>query len=265
MSAATSALSRFTPSLMPHDLLERLFVARERTLAAVLARVDAAAASDERNHTLLVGPRGAGKTHLVSLAYHRIGDRRRAGVALQLAWLPEDAWTVVSYRHLLTAIAERLEPALDGEPPRLATELEWLLAAKAAASGPIVVLVENLDRILNALGDEGQQRLRHLLQADRSLLLIATSTRLDRTLSDQASPFYGFFTTTRLEPFDVDEAAEMLAAIARERDDQKLVDYLRDEEGQARLRTIMHLAGGQPRMWATLASPTSAVVRRPGA
>ena len=120
----------------------------------------------------------------------------------------------MSYRHLLTAIAERLEPALEGELPRLAPELEGLLAAKAAVGGPIVVLVENLDRILHALGDEGQQRLRHLLQADRSLLLIATSTRLDRTLSDQASPFYAFFTTTRLEPFDVDEAAAMLTAIA---------------------------------------------------
>ena len=254
MTRATSALSRFTPSVMPHELLERLFVARERTLDAILARVDAAAGSSERNHTLLVGPRGAGKTHLVSLAYHRINERREAGARLQVAWLPEDAWTIVSYRHLLTAIAERLEPALEGELPRLAPELEGLLAAKAAVGGPIVVLVENLDRILHALGDEGQQRLRHLLQADRSLLLIATSTRLDRTLSDQASPFYAFFTTTRLEPFDVDEAAAMLTAIARERDDDDLVEYLAGDEGRARLRTIMHLAGGQPRMWATLAS-----------
>ena len=198
-----------------HDLLERLFVAREPTLDAILARVDAAAASVERNHTLLVGPRGAGKTHLISLAYHRINERRGAGGALQVAWLPEDAWTIVSYRHLLTAIAERIEPKLAGGLPRSAAELESVLTAKAADGGPIVVLVENLDRILNALGNEGQQRLRHLLQAERSLLLIATSTRLDRTLSDQASPFYGFFTTTRLEPFDVDEAAAMLTAIAR--------------------------------------------------
>ena len=254
MSAHTSALSRFTPSLMPHELLERLFVVRERTLDAIMARVEAAATSSERNHTLLVGPRGAGKTHLVALAYHRINERRRAGATLQVAWLPEDPWTIVSYRHLLTAIAERLEPSVEGEIPRAATELESLLNASASHRGPIVVLVENLDRILNALGNKGQQQLRHLLQADRSLLLVATSTRLDRALSDQASPFYGFFTTTRLEPFDVDEAAAMLTAIAEERDDQKLVTYLQEPEGRARLRTIAHLAGGQPRMWATLAS-----------
>lgn len=254
MTAGGSTLSRFTPSLMSHELLERLFVARERTLEAIMARIDAAADSAERNHTLLVGPRGAGKTHLVSLVYHRVNELREAGAALQVAWLPEDPWTLVSYRHLLAAVAERLEPSVDGDLPRSAEELEALLAASAATGGPIVVLVENLDQILEALADDGQQRLRHLLQADRSLLLVATSTRLDRALSDQASPFYGFFTTTRLEPFDVDEAAAMLTAIAEERKDQKLVDYLASAEGRARLRTISHLAGGQPRMWAALAS-----------
>ena len=254
MSTSPSHLSRFTPSLMSRELLERLFVARERTLEATLARVDAAATSSERNHTLLVGPRGAGKTHLIALAYHAVNDRRASGAALQVSWLPEDPWTIVSYRHLLAAIAERLEPKLEAATPRSAAELEALLAAAARDRGPIVVLVENLDRILHALGNDGQQRLRHLLQADRSLLLVATSTRLDRTLSDQASPFYGFFTTTRLEPFDVDEAAAMLTAIAKERDDDDLVAYLETDEGRARLRTIAHLAGGQPRMWATLAS-----------
>ena len=69
MTTGGATLSRFTPSLMSHELLERLFVARQRTLDAVMARVDAAATSQERNHTLLVGPRGAGKTHLVS---HRL-------------------------------------------------------------------------------------------------------------------------------------------------------------------------------------------------
>ncbi|MGO9972701.1 MAG: tetratricopeptide repeat protein [Solirubrobacteraceae bacterium] len=239
---------------MPHELLERLFVARERTLEVILARIEAAAATTERNHTLLVGPRGSGKTHLVSLVYHRTNILRAAGFALQVAWLPEDAWTIVSYRRLLAAIAERLEPQLEGELPASTAGLEALLVSRASESGPIVVLAENLDRILNALEDHGQQRLRHLLQADRSLLLVATSTRLDRALSDQASPFYGFFTTTRLEPFSVHEAAAMLTAIARERGDDALAAYLHADKGRARLRTIMHLAGGQPRMWAVLAS-----------
>jgi tetratricopeptide (TPR) repeat protein len=186
--------------------------------------------------------------------YHRTKERRDAGAALRIAWLPEDPWTIASYRHLLAAVAARLEPSPGGDLPRSTEELEALLSSGATQDGPIVVLVENLDQIFTALGNEGQQRLRHFLQSDRSLLLVATTTRLDRSLSDQASPFYGFFTTTRLDPFDVDEAAAMLTAIAEERGDAKLVTYLAGDEGRARLRTITHLAGGQPRMWAALAS-----------
>jgi DNA-binding MarR family transcriptional regulator/tetratricopeptide (TPR) repeat protein len=247
-------LSRFTPSLMPHDVLERLFVVRDRTLDAVMERVVAAATTEGRNHTLLIGPRGAGKTHLVSLVYHRTKQLQADGTRLQPAWLPEDPWTLVSYRHLLAEIAKRAEPKFDSELPREAGDLEAHLAQRAAEGGPLVVIVENLDQILEALGNEGQQRLRHLLQVDRSLLLVATSTRLDRSLSDQASPFYGFFTTTRLEPFDPEEAAAMLTAIATDRHDERLVEYLAGDEGRTRLRTICHLAGGQPRMWAALAS-----------
>jgi DNA-binding MarR family transcriptional regulator len=247
-------LSRYTPSLMGRDLLERLFVVRDRLLDEIIRRIEAAARTTERNHTLLVGPRGAGKTHLVALAYHRTKDLMGEGRRLQVAWLPEDPWTLVTYRHVLTEIVSRLEPPFEGDVPRHPAELEAVLAQRATDLGPAVVIVENLDQILQAIGNDGQQRLRHLLQTDRSLLLVATSTTLDRSMSDQASPFYGFFTTSRLEPFDVEEAAAMLTAIAREREDDELVEYLASAEGKARLRTIEHLAGGQPRMWAALAS-----------
>lgn len=248
------SLSRFTPSLMPYEQLDRLFVAREHTLESIMGRLARAATSAERNHTLVVGPRGSGKTHLISLVYHRTNDLRAEGAALQVAWLPEDPWTIASYRHLLCAIRERLEPPAVETAPKSEADLEAFLAQRAKDDGPIVLIVENFDQVLNAIGEEGQQRLRHHFQAHRSFVCVATSTRLDRTLSDQASPFYGFFTTTQLKPFDVEDAVAMLTAIAKERGDERLGAYLDTEAGRSRLRTIAHLAGGQPRIWATLAS-----------
>jgi tetratricopeptide (TPR) repeat protein len=254
MNATSAPLSRFTPSLMPHAQLERLFVARERTLDAIIARIRTAADSTSRNHTLLVGPRGAGKTHLIALAYHRASALRADGLPIQVSWLPEDAWTIVSYRHLLTSIVDRLEPPIESPTPRGTDELEALIASRAESGGPIIVFVENLDQILAAIGNHGQQQLRHLLQSTRAVLLVATSTRLARNLSDQNAPFYGFFTTTRLEPLTVEQAASMLTRIAQEHGDEALAAYLETPEGLARLRTITHLAGGQPRMWAILAA-----------
>jgi tetratricopeptide (TPR) repeat protein/DNA-binding MarR family transcriptional regulator len=249
--APTANLARFTPSLMSGEQLERLFVVRDPQLQAILERVESARTSRERNHSLLVGPRGAGKTHIVSLVAHRV---RSAKVRLPLAWLPEDPWTIASYKHLLQAISGRLEPAgatvIKGDE----RVLEASLNEYAATHGPIVVLIENMDVVLNAIGSDGQQKFRHLLQASRSLLLVATSSTLDRAWSDQASPFYGFFTTTTLKPFNEDEATAMLVAIARERGDKDLAAFLETTVGRARIQAVTYLAGGQPRLWALLSS-----------
>ena len=245
----TPQLTRFTPSLMPADLLERLFVERGPLLDRIMARVAEAASSSGRNHTLLVGPRGAGKTHLIALAYYRTKALMAGEAALQVAWLPEDPWTITTYSRLLRAILDRLEPPAEvREMPRDAADLEALIVG-LASQGPIVVLVENLDQVLAAIGEMGQQRLRHLLQDRRPLLLIASTTRLDRDLSDQARPLYEFFTTTRLEPFASDVAAQMLSAIALEHGDRDVADYLASDDGCSRLRVVQHLAGGQPRVW----------------
>ena len=69
-----------------------------------MARVTDAETTSGRNHTLLVGPRGSGKTHLVSLVSHRTRDLAADGHRLQVAWLPEDPWTIASYDDLVGLI-----------------------------------------------------------------------------------------------------------------------------------------------------------------
>ncbi len=248
-------LTRFTPSLLDHETLERLFVNREPLLDHVLARIERATRSDERSHTLWVGPRGAGKTHLLSLVYHRARQLPGRGTTFHLAWLPEDPWAVDTLDDLYREVLEHLEPAI-AEADRSERPEDDLVRA-ARQRGPIVVLVENLDQVFDAIGDDGQRRFRALLETDRPLLLVATATRLTEHLVSQAEPFYGFFDTTTLEPFDVDEAAAMLKAIARLDDDQALVYRLDQRSTRARLAAIEHLAGGQPRVWALLGSGLS--------
>ncbi|VEG28712.1 tetratricopeptide repeat protein [Actinomyces howellii] len=248
-----TSISRFTPSTMPSELLERLFVVRQPVLEALMERVDELGTTPSPHHTLLVGPRGAGKTHLISLVYHRSRALAEADRNLQLAWLPEDPWTIVSYRHLLAAILEDIEP---GEDLRALghDELETRLRMSIQQRGPVVVLAENLDQILANLEEIGQQRLRHVLQTDRGVLLIGSTTRLDRNLSDETSPFFGFFDTIRLTPFTPEQARDMLVALARVSEDEVLAERLTEETSLARIHTVTHLAGGQPRLWALLGS-----------
>ena len=251
----TVSISRFTPSTMSAELLERLFVVRKPILEALMKRVKALGRTPSPHHTLLVGPRGAGKTHLISLVYHRCKNLGKAGDGkpLRIAWLPEDPWTLVSYGRLLAAILERVVPDFDNQ--KIAEpELDAHIRHTSREDGPILVLAENLDQILEALGDSGQQKLRNLLQTEPDILVIATTTRLDRSLSAHAAPFFGFFDTIRLDPFSPEEAREMLTTLAREANNSELAKRLSDNESLARIHTIAHLAGGQPRLWALLGS-----------
>lgn len=253
MSAVS--ISRFTPSTMPEDLLERLFVVRQPVLESLMKRVGDLGATPSPHHTLLVGPRGAGKTHLISLVYHRAKNRAGTdgGKPLRIAWLPEDPWTIVSYARLLAAILERVAPDT-GVKSADEAELDARLRSTSRKDGPVLVLMENVDQILDALGEVGQQKLRNLLQTESGVLIIGSTTRLDRSLSSHAAPFFGFFDTIRLEPFSPEEAREMLTALAREADNAELAERLSSSGALARIHTIAHLAGGQPRLWALLGS-----------
>ena len=253
MSAVS--ISRFTPSTMPEDLLARLFVVRQPVLESLMKRVGDLGATPSPHHTLLVGPRGAGKTHLISLVYHRakqLADARK-NARLRIAWLPEDPWTIVSYARLLAAILERVSPDT-GVKSADEAELDARLRSTSRKDGPVLVLMENVDQILDALGEVGQQKLRNLLQTESGVLIIGSTTRLDRSLSSHAAPFFGFFDTIRLEPFSPEEAREMLTALAREAGNAELAERLSSSGALARIHTIAHLAGGQPRLWALLGS-----------
>ena len=252
---STVSISRFTPSTMPEDLLERLFVVRKPVLESLMKRVSDLGATPSPHHTLLVGPRGAGKTHLISLVYHRakqLADARK-NARLRIAWLPEDPWTIVSYARLLAAILERVSPDT-GVKSADEAELDARLRSTSRKDGPVLVLMENVDQILDALGQVGQQKLRNLLQTESGVLIIGSTTRLDRSLSSHAAPFFGFFDTIRLEPFSPEEAREMLKALAREVGNAELAERLSSSGALARIHTIAHLAGGQPRLWALLGS-----------
>ncbi len=254
-------LARFTPSLHSAEQLEQLFVEREHLLDQIVARIASAGSSKTRNHSLVVGPRGAGKTHLISLLYYRTRDLIADGAALQTAWLDEDPWLIASYDDLLGHIVERLDPVDSGNEGESAASTqkqdrdgEIFLRQRAAASGPIVVFLENLDQILEQIGVDGQHQLRSLLQDSGALVLTATSTRLSHHVDDPVSPFYGFFTTDRLQPFSAETAADMLGHIAKAQGNDPLADFLASDRAQRRLKVVEHLAGGQPRMWATFSS-----------
>lgn len=258
-------LSRFTPSLMAPEVLEEIFVQREALAARLVRQVRESVLGSEKHQRLIVGPRGIGKTHLVSLVYHRLRAVEDLRDRMRVAWLREEEWGVSSFLDLLV----RILAALAGEDPdaglreRLAAiysldgddaEVAALsLLSEVLGGRTLVLILENLDEVFAGLGERGQQRFRAYLQNRRECAILATSQALFGAVWLEASPFFGFFQVTHLKEFDVEAARTLLLNLARYMGNGDLATLLATTVGRSRLEALHHLVGGNPRLYVILA------------
>jgi DNA-binding transcriptional ArsR family regulator len=254
-----NALYSFTPSLMDGEALEAIFVQREALAADLVERVCESALTSSKLHTLIIGARGIGKTHLVSLVYHRVQAIADLKDHLLIAWLREEEWGVTSFLDLLLRIFRALSEA----DPSIEMQVEplYALASDEAETEGVRMLneligdrtlwliAENLDDLFSGLGEQGQQHLRAFLQTFANCTILATSPRLFNGVQSRNAPFYGFFRPVHLQELTATEAQQLLVNIARLRQQTDLVTFLQTPTGQTRVKAVQHLAGGNPRIY----------------
>jgi tetratricopeptide (TPR) repeat protein len=258
-----SALFSFTPSLMDEETLEAIFVQREALATDLVERIRESVLTKNKLHTLIIGARGMGKTHLVSLVYHRIQALDDLKERLLIAWLREEEWGVTSFLDLLlrifralaegdSTIEERMEALYDlssEEAEAVGTKLLNELIGKRT----LLLIAENLDDLFSGLGEHGQQKLRAFLQTHANCTILATSPRLFNGIQRRTAPFYGFFRPVHLDELTTVEAQQLLLNIAMLRHQTDLVEFLKTSTGQRRIKAVQHLAGGNPRIYVIFA------------
>jgi DNA-binding Lrp family transcriptional regulator len=231
----------FTPGNQDPQILEELFVRREGLLNELERDVEEFANGGSRRHRLLVGPRGIGKSHLIALLNHRVTTKAIAK-NISVHMLPEDLYGITRFADLVDAILNR-----DPQPRKSNAEAETELRALAAAK-PMLILLENLDSVLHAIGTDGVHHLRSAIE-DSKILLIATSPLLFDEVQKAKAPLFGFFDTIHLDELSVDDALELMRRVAKIRGDDELLEFLDTPQARARAAAVQALAGGQPRIW----------------
>lgn len=254
---------RFSPSQTDPELLEAIFVGRESLLQNVLEKIHDSATSGSTQHVLLWGPGGIGKSHFLSLLFHRLNNDKQLHDAVRIAKLNEDEtstsmvqFLVRVYRSLGRTYPDEfsldwLDEALNHPPDEVADMLTRRLVARFEKRR-LVILVEHLSLLFDSLGAEGQHHLRTLLQENPFACLIATSQQLFKAVSDRSEPFFGFFQPIPLRPLSLQDSQQLLLKIATFKDQKDLVDFLNTPEGQNRVRAIYDLAGGNHRVYIVL-------------
>jgi tetratricopeptide (TPR) repeat protein len=253
----------FTPSLMNAADLESIFVQREAIVADLVERIRESVLTPTKHHSLIIGARGMGKTHLVSLVYHRVQAMADLQERILIAWLREEEWGITSFLKLLLRILRSIDPSDPAIQQRVEAlyELSSADAEQAAMSllteiigdRTLLLITENLDDLFKGLGEQGQQKLRAFLQNSDCCTILATAPRLFNGVQSRTKPFYGFFRPVRLQELTAAEAVQLLIQIASLREQTELVSFLNTPIGKARVQAVEHLAGGNPRIYVIFA------------
>ncbi len=258
VKAGRFPLVPFTPTAVDSDQLERRTVGRSDILDHLLDGARAAARGLDRAHTLLVAPRGGGKTHVLTLFVHRLRKEEQLARALAVVVVAEDAVDIGSHADLLVAIVAVLGTSAEIDSAHLLrrdggrAELERLVLA-VLDGRPLVLVVENLDRVFSEFGSEGQRQLRAFVETSRAVMLVASAPALFQGVSRRTEPWFGSFAVERLAPWSAEEGAAFLERVAQERGDSALANLIASPTGRARLAAVDRLVGGLPRLWTILA------------
>jgi hypothetical protein len=242
----------FTPAQEAAALLSERTVGRDAVLNTLDQRLFDAASGKSRAHTLLIGPRGAGKTHLLRVAIHRAQRRPEVTERLAFVRFDEDAVGISRYTDILAEALAQLLPATAGGRRFGQSDRPEGEVADALGDRVLVLVIENLDRVFNALGKSGQQDFRAWVETTGQVMVLATAPLLFKGVKDRAMPWWGNFGIVQLDELDLAQGQELLIRLANESGDSDLAEFLASEKGESRLRALNALAGGSPRIWMIL-------------
>ncbi|MEG4228584.1 tetratricopeptide repeat protein [Microcoleus sp. N9_B2] len=257
-------ISRFTPSLMSPETLEAILVQRHALAEHLVELIRVSALTDNKHFQLLIGPRGIGKTHLVSLIYHRVVKMEDLRDKLLIAWLQEEEWGIASFLDLLRgifrAIAKEYKPEYEAQlqddveklydlSPEQAEFKAAELLRDFVGKRVLLLIVENLEDVFSGLGDFGQKQLMAYIKNYSFLTILATSQSLFDGVKLSNNPFYGFFDLHELNEFKLDDAVALLKHIAKLEGNSDLASFIQSPTGRARIKVVHYLSGGSPRVY----------------
>lgn len=263
-------LFKFTPALERPENLQKFLVGREPLVKRLLQAIDKASGSKTIQHFLLIGPRGIGKTHLLLLLYYTVKGviRWDGGFGnLSRAWEPvllsEEQYMISSLPELLLEVLKHVKEQAQApnDESRLLTYLqsakmldetteceilEYLLQRRSETGKRILLLLDNFQMILGNFSEEDRSRLRSILMSQDLFMIVGTAPTLFDAIVNYEEPFYNFFEIIWLKEVTLEEIE---ALIKKRLEHDKRTDILeRFDDYRPRIRAIVHLTGGNPRL-----------------
>jgi hypothetical protein len=197
-----------------------------------------------KHHFLFIGPRGIGKTHLLSLLEDEVHEQPDLNQAYHVVRFPEESHRLLSFSDFLLILCEILRDTLPEEPQwaelyqRLSTEerdeliIDTLVPAirqrRRERQQSFIIMLENLNQIFEQQLKDTRHvaSLRGFFMEDNGCLLIATAPLHFGGVTDHQQPFYDFFDVQLLDQLSEDQTIDLIRRnLQWERRDDLLNDF----------------------------------------
>jgi len=256
--------------------LQAVTVAREQFMDDIQEKLFNSKDKSSKQHSLFIGPRGAGKTHLLSLIEQKVLETPKLKERYIVIRFPEESLRLLGYVDFLMQICEILQDVL---PPK--ETAKWSLLYNEFIEEPdsdkirdtleveirktgrdqnrtLLIMLENFDEILTRQIDsrhaspkerKGHMEaaaLRKWFMGDNGCMLIATAPLYFPGISDVGQPFYDFFDVQTISPLTKEETLQLIQKNLEVDKKTKLLKTLDDLK--TRVLALHEMTGGNPRL-----------------
>ena len=263
MVAPAPVIRKFNPGALQSDeqVIEQ-FVVRHREFGILMDILRNNAGPSICQHTLIVAPRGRGKTMMLA----RIAAELHSKEVLRSTFLPvrfmEESYEVFDAGEFWLEALFHLAPEVAPYDAELAAELReahaefarrWrgqdleehartlVLGTAGRLGRKIVLMVENCHALFDNVDERFGWSLRKTLQTEPNVIFLGTATTRMAALDDVHAPFYEFFRPLVLDPLPLSECKTLWEAASGE------------SRSEREIRPLQILTGGDPRLLVIIA------------
>ena len=256
----TAMTRKFNPGFLTEDELVASFCVRTHEFESIVETLRGCTGNSNQ-HQIVIGPRGSGKTTLLLRVAAEIGRNAELSHRLLPIRFAEESYEVSTAGEFWLECLSQLSnqaPSVEGGPDLQQTLGEFrtirddraladrclgaLLDHSDRQGKRLVLLVENLNMMFRDLVDpDAGWRLRHTLQTESRIVLLASATSRFDEIDDPDSALYELLRVHSLAPLDTDECTTLWEVVSGE--------SLSREE----VRPLEILTGGSPRLLAIVA------------
>ena len=262
--ALPSNIGLYRSGVTSPERLRRTSVAREHLLDNAIESLRGSVDRKSKSHLLFIGPRGIGKTHLLSCIEDAVQSDQALGSRVVIVRFPEESNRTLSFADFLIGMCGILKEVLEDEPlwterfaavqteeddARVVDTLVPAIREENRRRGrTLIVMLENLGEILTRqIRDKNDvAALRKFLMADNGCLLLATAPLHFDGITDVRQPFYDFFDIQILENLSFEETVEVIRLNLDWEERTDILETL--EDMRPRLRALYQMTGGNPRL-----------------